>query len=70
MSYQQYDGKGSWMPIDTCPENTEVETCIHDTGGFRQIATLVKKGNLFWSGDMYVYYAPTHWRFSEWTVWS
>jgi hypothetical protein len=47
------------------PENTVVDTKIDDKDGLRNEQSLQKIGNLWWlaSGDMYVYYRPTHWRY-------
>lgn len=46
------------------PDNTVVDTKIHDQLGCRNETTLVRSGNLWWFTDksMYVYYSPTHWR--------
>lgn len=44
------------------PENQEVETKIDDHMGVRNEQTLKRVGRLWYAGDMYVYYTPTHWR--------
>ena len=46
-----------WQPISTCPDGVEVWTL--SPGGQKQ--KLTRRGRLFWGGDMYVYYTPTHW---------
>ena len=45
-------------------ENAVVLTKIHDEKGPRNVAMLLRKGNLWFlhDGSMYVYYTPTHWR--------
>ena len=50
-----------WYPIHTAPENVEVWTKISDSAGTRHEQKLVRRGRLWYSGDMYVYYNPTHW---------
>ena len=45
------------------PQNLPVETKIHDSHGERNLTVLVLNNRLWFSGDMYVYYTPTHWRF-------
>jgi hypothetical protein len=44
------------------PEGKEVDTKIDDAQGERNVQRLKRRGNLWWAGDMYVYYTPTHWR--------
>lgn len=51
----------NWQPISTMPEGREVLTRILDADGERNVQKLKKQGRLFWAGDMYVYYTPTHW---------
>jgi len=53
-----------WMPISSAPDDTVVETKIHDVHGLRNQTTLKKMRGLWWfpDGSMYVYYVPTHWR--------
>lgn len=53
-----------WQPIATAPENVLVLTKIHDSNGKRNEAQLCRRGKLWFhpTGDMYVYYQPTHWR--------
>lgn len=46
-----------WRPVATCPEGVAVWTL--SPGGMEQ--QLVKRGRLFWAGEIYVYYTPTHW---------
>lgn len=58
---------GEWTPTaDRLPEdNRVVMTKIDDAkGGERNLQTLKRRGNLWWTpdGEMYVYYTPTHWR--------
>lgn len=51
-----------WHRIETCPEGQLVMTKIDDGDGERNEQKLLRSGNLFFAGDMYVYYRPTHWR--------
>jgi transcriptional regulator with XRE-family HTH domain len=56
-----------WKPTETAPEGVLVETCIWEGPGPgveppRTVQTLRKQGRLWFAGDMYVYYTPTHWR--------
>ena len=55
----------NWRTIESAPENTIVSTKIDDDLGCRNVASLKKKGNLWWypDGSMYVYYTPTHWSY-------
>lgn len=39
-----------------------VLTKIDDENGPRNEAELQRRGNLWFSGDMYMYYRPTHWK--------
>lgn len=41
-------------------EGKEYKTCINDEQGLRNIAILRKQGNLWFSGNSYTYYTPTH----------
>lgn len=52
----------NWQPIRTCPQDMLVMTKIDDQNGIRNEQMLKRSGNLFFAGDTYVYYAPTHWR--------
>ena len=58
-----------WQPIETMPEGATCLTKIDDNDGVRNVQPLVKKTRepgktrpMYWSGDMYVYYTPTHWK--------
>lgn len=51
-----------WHDISLAPAEVAVETKIHDEDGERNHAVLTRRGRLWFTGDMYVYYAPTHWR--------
>jgi hypothetical protein len=55
-----------WLAItDISPtEGQIVETKIDDANGSRNVALLVRRGNLWYFADesMYVYYSPTHYR--------
>ena len=55
-----------WKTIKSCPEGVSVETKIDDAYGMRNMAVLMRRrtyrGDLFFSGDVYMYYTPTHWR--------
>lgn len=48
------------------PVGVVVETKVDDADGIRNIQKLKRNGNLWWhpDGSMYVYYTPTHWRFT------
>lgn len=52
----------NWRCISDAPEGVLVMTKIDDSDGVRNEQTLIKQGHLWFSGDMYVYYRPTHWR--------
>ena len=55
--------RGWTETVDQLPtEGIEVETKIDDADGERNVQRLIRHGNLWFSGDMYVYYTPTHWR--------
>lgn len=58
------DWKENLRPEDA-PEGVVVETKIDDEAGVRNVTTLKRIGNLWWTpdGEMYVYYRPTHWRY-------
>lgn len=45
------------------PEDVIVDTVISDIGGERNKQPLYRKGGLWFvpTGEMYVYYTPTHW---------
>lgn len=49
------------------PENVSVDTKIDDSRGIRNETHLVRRNNLWFFPDfsMYVYYTPTHWRYSK-----
>lgn len=53
-----------WKCISEAPEGVVLETRISDEHGERNIATLIKRGRLWYTMDesMYVYYTPTHFR--------
>jgi hypothetical protein len=55
----------TWIKTENIlpPEGKEVMTKIDDKNGVRNVQSLVRKGNLFFTPDMkmYVYYSPTHW---------
>lgn len=44
------------------PEGREVETKIDDADGERNVQRLRRQGSLWFAGDVYVYYRPTHWQ--------
>ena len=58
------DVSENWMPIESAPDKTVVETKIDDAKGMRNQTRLKCDDNLWWfpDGSMYVYYRPTHWR--------
>lgn len=43
------------------PLNQSIKTIIIDEKGVRNEQFMKFDGNLWWAGDMYVYYRPTHW---------
>ncbi len=49
------------------PYGTVVNTKIDDKDGVRNEQDLALKGKLWWhpDGSMYVYYAPTHWKYKS-----
>lgn len=51
-----------WNEIESAPANKLVMTRIKDGAGTRNEQPLVRRGNLWFAGEMYVYYQPTHWR--------
>lgn len=56
-----------WIRVDEQPPPVDlvVETKIQDQDGCRNEQSLKLADNGLWfvpSGDMYVYYKPTHWR--------
>lgn len=44
------------------PEGVLVDTKIDDADGVRNEQAMIYRKPLWWAGDMYVYYNPTHWR--------
>lgn len=52
----------NWQRIETAPENVLVMTKIDDRSGPRNEQAMHRQGGLWFSGDTYVYYRPTHWR--------
>lgn len=50
-----------WKPISTAPEGREVMTKIDNADGVRNVQKLRRIGWRWFAGDVYVYYAPTHW---------
>jgi len=53
---------GNWQPIASAPVDVLVMTKIDDHQGVRNEQTMRRQGNLWFAGEMYVYYQPTHWR--------
>ena len=51
-----------WNTIASSPEDRLVMTKIDDGDGFRNVQPMKRSQRLWFSGDMYVYYQPTHWR--------
>jgi len=51
-----------WNPISTAPEGRLVMTKIDDVDGVRNERVMLRNRTLWFVGDTYVYYAPTHWR--------
>mgnify|MGYP003421845722 FL=1 len=50
-----------WMPAREAPEGVFFQTAIIDQNGTRNVARLMRQGNLwFTDSGMYVYYTPTH----------
>lgn len=57
----------SWRRVEEQPpKGIPVETKISDERGDRHHVVLILHGNLWFHEDMrsYVYYTPTHWRFT------
>jgi len=52
----------NWQSTTNAPEGQSVMTRIDDGRGVRNEAVLIRQGNLWFSGEMYMYYTPTHWR--------
>jgi hypothetical protein len=52
-----------WRKIEFAPLNTSVMTKVDDHNGCRNEKIMVKRNNLWWAGDIYVYYEPTHFRY-------
>lgn len=53
---------GNWQPIASAPADVLVMTKIDDHQGVRNEQAMRRQGNLWFAGEMYVYYSPTHWR--------
>lgn len=57
-----------WQPISTAPLNVEVMTKIEDARGTRNEQPMKATQRnpdcrvMWWIGETYVYYTPTHWR--------
>lgn len=51
-----------WRPISSAPIGVDVETKIDDEKGERNHQVMSFDGKLWWAGEIYVYYVPTHWR--------
>lgn len=54
-----------WKPATEAPEGILVLTKIDDADGVRNVQTLVRSGNLWFTDkrkSSYVYYTPTHYR--------
>lgn len=41
----------------------DLYTKIDDEDGVRNVCTLTFKSGRWWTGNMYIYYQPTHWMF-------
>lgn len=54
----------TWIKISDQkpPEGEKVLTKIDDRQGVRNIISLTRRKNLYFSGEIYVYYTPTHWK--------
>lgn len=59
----------SWVSVEKelPPENIAVDTKVDDGYGVRNETQLVRRNHLWFFPDfsMYVYYAPTHWRYRK-----
>lgn len=60
----------SWIKVDSAlpDRNVVVETKCDDELGLRNEVDLKRGSGRLWfipSGDMYVYYTPTHWRHKQ-----
>ncbi len=51
--------------VHLAPEGVEVATKLDDAQGVRNVQSLKRRGNLWFTPDeaMYVYYRPTHWAY-------
>ena len=61
-NYRKVKGIIMWNTIESAPSGRLVMTKIDDANGARNEQPLSRNGNLWFSGEMYVYYRPTHWR--------
>jgi Protein of unknown function (DUF551) len=68
LHYQPYfktenEKRMEWISVkDRLPDaNVLVKTKIEDASGTRNVQTMRRNGNLWFSGGVYVYYTPTHW---------
>ena len=55
-----------WKPISSAPANIPIATKIDDADGCRNEQVMTLRNGFWWinageSGEMYVYYTPTHW---------
>lgn len=51
----------AWRDISSAPEGVEVWTKIDDGLGERNVQQMTWRDGLWWIGEIYVYYQPTHW---------
>lgn len=51
-----------WNTIESAPSGRLVMTKIEDANGSRNEQPMTQSGSLWFAGEMYVYYRPTHWR--------
>ena len=51
-----------WKSTSEATSDRLVMTRIDDERGIRNEQPMKKIGNLWFTGDTYVYYTPTHWR--------
>lgn len=57
----------TWIPVadHLPPDGVEVDTKISENNVDRNVGTLKRSGRLWFSGNVYVYYTPTHWRYKR-----
>lgn len=52
----------NWKTIESAPQDVPLMTKIDDAKGCRNEQIMTLQGRLWYAGDMYVCYSPTHYR--------